>query len=128
AARRDRDFVQMQVRPVSESTFWSGMALNRLGEAERALQTFQTVFDYSLQLEQETPQIDYFATSLPAMLLFDEDLALCQRILALFLRAQACFGLTKTMEAEVLLQKIEALDHNHFGLVELRSAVALSPL
>ncbi|HEU5458479.1 MAG TPA: tetratricopeptide repeat protein, partial [Terracidiphilus sp.] len=128
AARRNGDFVQMQVRSVSESTFWSGMALHRLGETEQARQTFQTMLDYSMLLEQETPHIDYFATSLPAMLLFQEDLAERQRILALFLRAQACLGLERRDEAWRLLREVEELDHNHFGPSELRAAAAVFSL
>ena len=54
---------------------------------------FQEIYDYSLELERQTPKIDYFATSLPAMLLFEEDLVRRQKISAKFLRAQALLGL-----------------------------------
>jgi tetratricopeptide (TPR) repeat protein len=123
AARREGDFVQMELRPVSESTFWSGMALKRLGEADRASQIFQKVLDYSAQLEKKTPKIDYFATSLPAMLLFEEDLEHRQRILALFLHAQACVGLGRIEEAVNHLNMVEEMDHNHPGPSSLRATL-----
>ena len=56
-------------------TFWTGMAHARLGCAKHAKEIFQKIYDYSLELEQQVPKIDYFATSLPAMLLFENDLA-----------------------------------------------------
>lgn len=121
AARMDGDFVAMQVRAVSESTFWSAMALKRLGQAGRAGALFHKILDYATGLERETPKIDYFATSLPAMLLFEEDLGHRQSILALFLRAQACLGLGRTGEAMRLLDEVEQLDGNHTGPFDLRA-------
>ena len=120
AANRDGDFVQMQVQDVSESTFWSGMAFKRLGETEKANQTFEKILAYSTRLERETPVIDYFATSLPAMLLFEEDLEKRQLVLALYLRAQGHFGLGKTDEALEHLQRIEQLDRYHTGASDIR--------
>lgn len=124
AAARDGDFVEMRVREVSESTFWSGMALKCLGEAEKATRIFEKILAYSTRVEREAPVVDYFATSLPAMLLFDEDLERRQQILALFLRAQACFGLGRTDEALHLLQRVEDLDPNHTGPSDLRALTA----
>ena len=52
-------------------------------------------------LERTEPRIDYFATSLPNMLLFADDLEMRNRIMARLLRAQAFAGLGRTAEAEV---------------------------
>jgi tetratricopeptide (TPR) repeat protein len=123
AASSDGDFVRMQVRAISEASFWSGMALDRLGETEKAANLFQTMFDYSLQLERETPDIDYFATSLPAMLLFEEDLARRQSISAVFLRAQALVGMGEVKRALAFIEAVEQLDHNHSGAAELRAGI-----
>ncbi len=124
AASREGDFVQMRSQAVSESTFWSGLALKRLGERDEALETFKKILDYSIRLEQEPAKIDYFATSLPAMLLFEEDLDARQRIEATFLRAQAALGLGEADRAMQLLSKLEELDHNHPGPSDLRAVAA----
>ena len=109
----------MQVQSISEMTFWSAMALRRLTRDEEARAIFKKIYDYSMELEQQTPKIDYFATSLPAMLLFEEDLMERQNITALFLRAQALLGLVKEAEAMELLQQVHSLDQGHSGAIDL---------
>jgi tetratricopeptide (TPR) repeat protein len=113
AAKQKGDFQQMAVRDVSSMTFWSGLALQSLGRTEEATALFRRVFDYSAELEGTEPKIDYFATSLPAMLLFDEDLAKRNHIEALFLRSQASIGLGRGTEAGDFLREVLALDGSH---------------
>jgi tetratricopeptide (TPR) repeat protein len=119
AARQHGDFQQMSVRSVSDMTFWTGMAYARLGRAKKAHEIFQSIYDYSLQLQQQIPKIDYFATSLPAMLLFENDLVKQNQIEAKFLRAQALLGLDREKEARDLLNEVLQLDRNHAGAADL---------
>ena len=126
ASSREGDFQQMQVHPISESTFWSALALQRLGQSEKSAALFQEIFDYAQRLERETPKIDYFATSLPAMLLFDEDLKRSQDILASFLQAQALVGIGKPERAAALLRRVQALDANHAGALGLIALLTVS--
>jgi tetratricopeptide (TPR) repeat protein len=119
AALRQGDFIQMQVCAISESTFWSGIAFERLGEADEARQLFGHIAEYAEKLERETPKIDYFATSLPTMLLFEEDLAERRRIVTRFLRAQSLLGLGKTEEALAMLRNVAQLDASHSGAADL---------
>ena len=119
AERQRGDFQQMQVRAVSEMTYWSAMALRRLGRNEEAASLFTRIFDYAAALEKETPKVDYFATSLPAMLLFDEDLEKRQHITATFLRAQALLGLGRNAEARDALDEVRKVDRSHPGARDL---------
>jgi tetratricopeptide (TPR) repeat protein len=119
AAHYQGDFQQMQVQSVSEMTYWSAMALRRLGRDDEAKATFRKIYDYSQALEKQKPKIDYFATSLPAMLLFEEDLGERQRITVLFLRAQALLGLGEQAQARELLQQVQMLDQSHSGALDL---------
>lgn len=119
AARQRGDFQQMSVRDVSDMTYWAGLALERLGRSDEARETFRRILDFAAELEQSTPKIDYFATSLPSLLLFDEDLPLRSRIDARFLRAQALSGLGEIDGAEELLKKILAQDANHANAQDL---------
>ncbi len=119
AARYKGDFQQMQVQSVSDMTYWSAMALRRLCREQEALDIFRKIYDYSLALEQQTPKIDYFATSLPAMLLFEEDLQARQTITARFLRAQALVGFGEQQKALDLLYEVQGLDRSHTGAIDL---------
>lgn len=119
AARQRGDFQQMSVRSISSMTFWSAMALEQLGRTEEARQIFEQIYEYSLHLENQVPRIDYFATSLPAILLFEEDLNTKNRVEAKFLRAQVNFGLKHFSEAEALLNEILLLDRNYTAAIDL---------
>jgi tetratricopeptide (TPR) repeat protein len=119
AASSEGDFQQMRAQAISETTFWSASALQRLGQSDKAASLFQQIYDYALEMERETPKIDYFATSLPAMLLFDEDLKLRQDISASFLQAQALVGMGEPERALALLRKVQELDKNHAGAADL---------
>jgi tetratricopeptide (TPR) repeat protein len=119
AARRQSDFKGMTVHSISDMTFWSAMAKQCLGEKEEATSLFQAIFNYSDQLKTQPPKIDYFATSLPAMLLFEEDLEKRNQVEALFMRGQALFGLGKLAEARRLFGKVLEFDQNHAGAAEI---------
>jgi tetratricopeptide (TPR) repeat protein len=119
ATQERRDFQQMAVREVSDMTFWSALALRRLGKMRAADELFRKIEEHSVHLEQTEPEIDYFATSLPAMLLFEDDLARRNRIDALFLRAQATYGLRGVAESERMLFELLQLDRSHCGASDL---------
>jgi hypothetical protein len=109
----------MQVRGVSEMTYWSAMAMRKLGREAEAESLFGEILNYAEELEKQPPKIDYFATSLPTMLLFDEDLAKRQHVTATFLRAQALLGLGRNAEARAALDEVHRLDRSHMGAQDL---------
>jgi len=119
AANQRGDFQQMQVRSISEMTYWSAMALRRLGREEQAKKLFEEILAFAGQLDSETPKIDYFATSLPTMLLFEEDLGRRQHVTATFLRAQALMGLGQHTVAKQALTDVLELDRSHAGARDL---------
>ncbi|MGO9207384.1 MAG: DUF5107 domain-containing protein, partial [Candidatus Limnocylindrales bacterium] len=87
------DFQGMSVRAFSEMTYFSALSLRSLGRRAEAKRRLRGLLRYSRQLARKPAAIDYFATSLPTMLLFEDDLAERQRTTALFLAAQAQLGL-----------------------------------
>jgi len=119
ATAQKGDFQQMSVRTISDMTYWSAISHRRLGEDDEAEAILRNIYEYSMQLERIEPKIDYFATSLPAMLLLNEDIVQRNRIEAQFLRAQALAGLEQTAEAETLLRGILEIDINHVGAADL---------
>jgi tetratricopeptide (TPR) repeat protein len=122
AAGARGDFRQMQVQTISDLTYWSALALRRLGREQEALELFHGIQEYAEKLRDKTPVIDYFATSLPAMLLFDEDLKERQNIQATFLEAQALLGLGAVDEATRKLRQVLSADRNHSGAIDLLRA------
>jgi hypothetical protein len=70
-------------------------------------------------LEQQEPKIDYFATSLPTMVLFEEDAVLRHKVVGRFLQAQAMLGLGSRGEASTLLRELLKLDRNYAPALDL---------
>jgi tetratricopeptide (TPR) repeat protein len=88
AADFNGDFQGMTVLSYSELTYYSVLALRRLGRSDQAALLTDALAGYIEAVSVRQPEIDYFATSLPAMLLFEEDLALAHQRRLLLLRAQ----------------------------------------
>jgi tetratricopeptide (TPR) repeat protein len=104
------DFQEMSVRPYSEMTYWSALACQRLGEAEQAADLLVGLQRYAEELRTAPATVEYFATSLPAMLLFDEDLQTRQETTALLLLAQAQLGLGHRDEGAKTLAEVLTRD------------------
>jgi tetratricopeptide (TPR) repeat protein len=119
AAESRGDFQEMSVRAMSEMTYYSALALNKLDRVDEGRTLLRDLRNYAQQLRRETPRVDYFATSLPAMLLFHEDLALRNRVTSRFLEAQASLGLGQRARAQKLLKEVLTLDRNHTMAADL---------
>ncbi|NEN06243.1 DUF5107 domain-containing protein [Diaminobutyricibacter tongyongensis] len=73
AASASGDFTGMRTHPFSVKTFSSIRALRRLGRDAEAERLVDAVRDYVADLREKPATIDFFATSLPALLTFHED-------------------------------------------------------
>jgi tetratricopeptide (TPR) repeat protein len=113
AAAFKGDFQEMSVRAFSEMTYYSALALKELGKAAKAKKLLGDLLDYARKLEKSKAKIDYFATSLPTMLLFDDDIQFRRETTALFLQAQARLGLGQKAKARSLLRTVLKRDPNH---------------
>jgi tetratricopeptide (TPR) repeat protein len=119
AASQRGDFQQMSVQNISDMTYWSVLGMQRLGWQQEAAKLLNALEARAEELESAQPRVDYFATSLPAMLVFEEDLDRRNRVMAKFLRSQALLGRGRAAEAEILLQEVLALDGSHMGAEDL---------
>lgn len=130
AAESSGDFQQMSVRLYSEMTYYSASALKQLGRQAEATKLLRALLRYARDLARTEPSIDYFATSLPAMLLFHDDLAKRNTIAALFLEAQASIGLGYMKRGHRLLNRVLQLEPSHPNasdfLNELRTEAAIA--
>lgn len=73
-AREAGDFLSMAVTQYSELSYWRGLALAQLGRREEARELFSGMRDFASEGLATPFKIDYFATSLPLLLIFEDDL------------------------------------------------------
>jgi tetratricopeptide (TPR) repeat protein len=88
AADQQGDFQGMEVQPFSERTAASVVALRRLGHHDQATRLRDALARYVAEQDGQVARIDYFATSLPTMLLFTQDLQRAHDTRVQVLRAQ----------------------------------------
>ncbi len=100
-------------------TYYSALALRRLNRHAEAAEVCGVLLAASERIHSQPPRVDYFATSLPAMLLFDDDPARAAEIQAAFLEAQGRLGLGQTEAARFLLRRVLELDSSHAGAADL---------
>jgi tetratricopeptide (TPR) repeat protein len=113
AAQSRGDFQEMSICPFSEMTYYAILSLQELGQLDEAMKLATDLRQYARQLEKQPAKIDYFATSLPTMLLFDDDLQERQTVKAIFLQGQADMVEGKIQDAICKLQTVLQHDPNH---------------
>jgi len=113
AAEFKGDFQEMSVRTFSEMTYFSALALRQLGRAGEATRLLRGLLAYARRLARTPATVDYFATSLPTMLLFNDDLDARQRTTALLLEAQALLGLDHWIAGRAKLRAVLRHDPAH---------------
>ncbi|TQJ30048.1 DUF5107 domain-containing protein [Microbacterium sp. SLBN-146] len=79
-------------RPADEADEWIGVAHVRLGELEAARLVWLRLENRAAELERARDDIDYFATSLPELVVFDTDTSGARREVARRLRDAAAAG------------------------------------
>jgi tetratricopeptide (TPR) repeat protein len=123
AAASQGDFQQMAVKTYSEMTFYRVLAMQQLGQVSAAERLLDAVAAYAETLQKTPATIDYFATSLPALLLFDADLQARQTTDGLFLKAQVHFARRQYQQARELLTKVLDMEPHHGLAVDLLSEI-----
>lgn len=124
AASHAGDFQNMSVRLYSELTYYTARALEALGKKAEAAKLFKAMLTYAKGLEKEIAKIDYFATSLPTMLLFNDDLQFRQVTSARFMQALANFGLGKRAEAQKLVKDVLKREPSHAAAADFAQDLA----
>jgi tetratricopeptide (TPR) repeat protein len=101
--------------PIGESAFWRALAHRELSHEPVAAQLFGALLEAARKRARTPVRIDYFATSLPSMLLFDDDLDARNRTECRYLIGLAQLGLGKTSLARRAFRDVLAADPNHVG-------------
>jgi tetratricopeptide (TPR) repeat protein len=105
--------------PQPDKIFYQGLAWFRLGEKHKAIQIFNRLIDFGKNHMSDKVHIDYFAVSLPDLLVFDADLDLRNKIHCLYLQGLGYLGLghVHIEKAERLFDEVLKLDINHSGAI-----------
>ncbi len=114
AATFTGDFQEMSVRTYSELTFFSAMSRIRLGQKAAGEKLFRGLLEHAVAMEKTEAKVDYYATSLPTLLLFNDDLQFRQHVSSCFLQAQAHLGLGDLARAKTLLRRVRHWEPHHF--------------
>lgn len=110
AAAFEGDFLEMAVQSYSEKSFFSGMAMRWLLRDHEAEQHFMAMHQFGHELMNTEAKIDYFATSLPDLLVFEDDLQRRRTLEGQMMVALADVGLGHRDKAGKVFEKIIALD------------------
>ncbi len=97
--------------------FYQGLALRALGDDDEANRCFSRLLQYGRQHLHDTPEIDYFAVSLPDFLVFEDDLQLRNEVHCRYMMALGHVGLGQREEAAEKFQQVRNLDVNHLGAI-----------
>ncbi len=106
-----------------EKIFYQGMALLKLGRKDEANGRFYRLVNYGKQHIFEKQTMDYFAVSLPDLLIWEDSLDRKNRIHCLFMLALGYTGQGDKAHAERYLKEVEEMDINHQGVQALRTFI-----
>ena len=116
-----------------DKIFYQGMALRRLGREDEARGRFFRLLNYGKQHLFEKQVMDYFAVSLPDLLIWEgsgehqlSELDVKNIIHCKYMLALGYYGMGDTEHALKYLAEVEALDNNHQGAQQLRSFIEMN--
>jgi tetratricopeptide (TPR) repeat protein len=101
--------------PQPDKILYQALAWQKLGEPHKAEEIFRRFIDFGTEHMNDEIRIDYFAVSLPDMLVFDIDLKQRNYIFCTYLVGLGKMGLGEIEEGRACLEKVLNMDNNHQG-------------
>lgn len=98
-----------------DKIFYQGLAWQKLGNAKKAQAVFNNLVVYGKAHHHDEVQVDYFAVSLPNLLIFDDDLNLRNKIHCYYITGLGLAGQGDATGALKALDKVTGHDAMHFG-------------
>src|SRR5690606_801093 len=108
-------FVDMAVSAFSELSYFKALSLSELGKTAEARELLLRIKEYAEQKLNEEVKIDYFATSLPLLLVFDDDLQKRNEWEAKYLIGIAELGLGNKKAAMKYFEQVIQINAMHVG-------------
>ena len=101
--------------PQPDKIIYQALAWFRLGQPDKARRIFESFIGFGESHLDDAIAIDYFAVSLPDMLVFDQDINRRNRIHCTYLIGLGWLGLGDESKALHYLQEVQKMDMNHQG-------------
>ena len=96
-----------------DKIFYQGLAWRKLGDEAKARARFHKLINHGEKHLFDDVKIDYFAVSLPDLLIWDDDLNIRNQIHCNLVMGLGYLGLGDRVKAKEFLSKVVALDLNH---------------
>jgi len=101
--------------PITWLSYYRAISLDALGRKQEAASLLNHMRDFAQKRMEAEVKVDYFATSLSNLLLFEDDLQKRNQVDCLFLLALNELGLRNHERAMKLLNQVLSLDCNHMA-------------
>lgn len=98
-----------------DTIFYQGLALLHSGHQQRANERFEKLISYGKAHIDDEVKIDYFAVSLPDLLIWDDVLNVRNRQLCLYLMGLGELGKGNRMEAYAMFSEVLKINLGHKG-------------
>ena len=115
STNEEGDFIDMAVSTYSELSYYKALSLKELGKVGEANDLLAKIKGFAETKLKEKAQIDYFATSLPLLLVFDDDMQKRNTMDAKFLIALAELGMGNNSKALNLFEEVIQINAMHIG-------------
>lgn len=99
-----------------DKIFYAGLCLQRLSRTAEANGRFHKLINYGEKHIFDKVQMDYFAVSLPDLLIWEDDLDQKNLIHCKYMMALGYYGLADKEKSIRLIKEIESMDINHQGI------------
>ena len=109
-----------------DKIFYAGLSYRALGREDKARSLFNKLINYGKQHLFEKQVMDYFAVSLPDLLIWEDSLDVKNEIHCKYMLALGYYGMGDKKKALKYLKEVEALDNNHQGIQQFRTLIDLS--
>jgi tetratricopeptide (TPR) repeat protein len=119
STNEEGDFIDMAVSAYSELSYYKALSLKELGKTAEAQNLLTDIKKFGETKLNEKARIDYFATSLPLLLVFEDDIQKRNTIDAKYLIALGQTGLSSYGDAMDNLNEVLQLNSSHVGAKEL---------
>lgn len=98
-----------------DKLFYQGLAKKQLGDSEGAGRIFKKLINYGIEHMDDDVKIDYFAVSLPNLLIFEDDLKARNQVHCYFLQGLGYLGLYQFEPAQNAFTQVLERNAEHFG-------------
>lgn len=99
-----------------DKILYQGLALLKLGRNEEAFNRFNSLISYGKTHMNDTIKLDYFAVSLPDLLIWEDDLTYRNNVHCHYLLGLGHFGSGDYAKAKKYLMEASIMDINHQGV------------